>query len=487
MELVAKQYKKLSLDAVNHLLPFLNKRIWGETWEKHPIHVNEKEKLLINNPKTIKLLNGKRLREHWQNLETFYYTAEITAIEDKKYILLMIDVDVQKSQKIGSSQGAKNFINFIKTNYFPDLYTEPSTGGKGQHGYILLEVTGVVKKEIKEYITQLQDFLRNVVYNNNFDIELVEITGHPSYVKNWNNLNNIKPLNNLEQYYEIEEKIEVNNFSPKDINMGKLAKIPRDIVQNLQAFKNTTRISIFDIADLQEKITARPKIIKLKQNLKGSNGSKIFNENELMQLSPGGVYYNAAIKLMNNKYLKTKTSRNVIFEDMAVVLMLGKFFSTTGKNNNNAMPFARFKELHNAIMDDCNVLNINIRGFDNNRFAVCRNYLSELNLLTWEDETYSPAYIVNGEIIIDGKCCKWTFSEELISLLSPIIIREREEASLVRHDLIEEPIKINNINKWTGILPILTLKINEFHKWRDKNIMQETKIQEELRRLGLVA
>ena len=47
----------------------------------------------------------------------------------------MIDIDCHKS---GNPESAKAFADWLKDNYFPNLYHEPSTNGKGRHGYFVL-------------------------------------------------------------------------------------------------------------------------------------------------------------------------------------------------------------------------------------------------------------------------------------------------------------------------------------------------------------
>ena len=53
----------------------------------------------------------------------------------------MIDVDVLKSKMLGSPEGARKFAAFLRTR-FPNLYVEASTGGKGQHAYLLVRKLG---------------------------------------------------------------------------------------------------------------------------------------------------------------------------------------------------------------------------------------------------------------------------------------------------------------------------------------------------------
>jgi hypothetical protein len=53
----------------------------------------------------------------------------------------MIDIDVLKRRMLGSPEGARTFAAFLRTR-LPNLYVEPSTGGKGQHAYLLVRKLG---------------------------------------------------------------------------------------------------------------------------------------------------------------------------------------------------------------------------------------------------------------------------------------------------------------------------------------------------------
>src|SRR6516165_8060668 len=54
----------------------------------------------------------------------------------------MIDIDVLKGKMLGSPEGARKFAAFLRT-WFPNLYVEASTGGKGQHAYLLVRKLGL--------------------------------------------------------------------------------------------------------------------------------------------------------------------------------------------------------------------------------------------------------------------------------------------------------------------------------------------------------
>jgi hypothetical protein len=84
-------------------------------------------------------LPNYKIQDHFDRLKTYYYFS--TPNRTAEYALVMIDVDVLKRKMLGSPEGARTFAAFLRTK-FPNLYVEPSTGGKGQHAYLLVRKLG---------------------------------------------------------------------------------------------------------------------------------------------------------------------------------------------------------------------------------------------------------------------------------------------------------------------------------------------------------
>ena len=77
------------------------------------------------------------LYAHFAGQNTLYFWAD--GRKSSPLTLSMIDIDCHGH---GNAQSAKAFADWLKDNYFPNLYHEPSTHGKGRHGYFVLYKDG---------------------------------------------------------------------------------------------------------------------------------------------------------------------------------------------------------------------------------------------------------------------------------------------------------------------------------------------------------
>jgi hypothetical protein len=93
-----------------------------------------------------KRLPNYRLQDHFDGRKTYYYFSSPN--KSAEYALVMIDIDVLKRRMLGSPEGARTFAAFLRTR-FPSLYVEASTGGKGQHAYLLVRKLGYSAEEVK--------------------------------------------------------------------------------------------------------------------------------------------------------------------------------------------------------------------------------------------------------------------------------------------------------------------------------------------------
>ena len=145
----------------------------------------------------------------------------------------MIDIDCHKS---GNPESARAFADWLKDNYFPNLYHEPSTNGKGRHGYFVLFKTGCKDVAVANILKRLEKTLKKLLEvflaaHPEYQVENVEIKGTP-HILTWAKGE--------------KRKIET-------MKSGSLAKIPRDILDRFDEFKNTTVLSFDDIDDLEAK------------------------------------------------------------------------------------------------------------------------------------------------------------------------------------------------------------------------------------------
>ncbi|WDI39877.1 hypothetical protein [Bremerella sp. P1] len=320
---------------------------------------------------------------HCHALRQMYFAG---AGESKKLLTLTnIDVDCKKK---GSPEGARQYLQFLRDNYFPNLYSEPSTNGRGGHGYFLLEKEDHDTEHVNKALLQvLTPWLNDLAAD--FDVEFVEIKGTMPVVEwGW-------------------RKFEVLSYKS-----GMLAKVPRGLVSRFDELKNTTRIAAGDILFHLPTPETKPSLIQVDPS-SGSVSGKHFDAETLAGLKKDGRFQVVASSLISAHPLKTSGRSVVTVGDMAIALMLGEWL-TNNMPANGAMPTKRWAELWKALYEAGDVE----RGWDHKRFAVIRNYLSSLGLIEWEDESYRPGWYADDGTFVKGKAAKWRFSAELMVKLA---------------------------------------------------------------------
>ena len=156
--------------------------------------------------------------------ETFYFTAAGSSRCNE--ILVNLDIDCHGS---GSERGAFEAAEYLKATFFPGLYHEPSTNGRGRHGYLILDKFGLNAEGVKDLLKGLERRLNDHLLAKGFDIELFEIKGLPP-VLTWG------------------DDGEVTNYTA-----GVLAKIPRE-VRRFEEWKKTTVLNDRDVRRLMSRL-----------------------------------------------------------------------------------------------------------------------------------------------------------------------------------------------------------------------------------------
>jgi len=400
---------------------WLRKRIshldYGYKWNGNVGHCNLNEEVLdhLRNKVHLSHLTNDKLSRHFSGEDTFYFASNSWGSES----LVMIDIDCHNG--IGTLQGALAYGRFLKDTFFPNLYFEPSTNGKGAHGYFVVKKETVKPEIVNDLLGRLQAYLRQTIFG--FDIENVEIKGRCPII------------------YWGERRGEVTNYKA-----GTLAKIPRNALR-FEELKNTTAFSVAELRSLIlrplpeivpivrtvnilcETKTAipttivAPKIVKVSipkvrsEKFVGSCSDKVISLEELQKLD--GHYFEVAQTLLGVHPLKAGRVVATV-KDLAVFLMLLKWFSQH-MNEDGSLPWKRFAGLWTAVYKAKDI----DRAFDPKRFAAMRNYLSSLELLDWTDDTYKQGHWERG-VKVGGIACKWKASDVLMSML----MFKEEETSL---------------------------------------------------------
>ena len=95
----------------------------------------------------------------------------------------MISIVIER----GNPQSAKAFADWLKDNYFPSLYHEPSTHGRGRHGYFVLFKDGFGDVAVSNILKRLEKTLKKLLQlflatHPEHQIENVEIKGTPHII-----------------------------------------------------------------------------------------------------------------------------------------------------------------------------------------------------------------------------------------------------------------------------------------------------------------
>lgn len=358
---------------------------YGEKTDKG-IRPNISKKLLLKNNKLlIRRLPNKKIKEHTENKKTLYYYGN--GKRSNSETLVMIDIDVQKKNKLGSTQGAIDFVNYLK-NKLPNLYYEPSTNNKGIHAYFILKKQNYNANIVNKTLKGFENWLRNEAEKIKADIEMVEIKGLcPEIIYKDNKISNIK--------------------------YGTLAKIPR----NLDVL-SANGSQFLSIEDIKKEYSIE---YNYKNKKEGSVSNKLFSNDDIKNLDNYKLIY---YKLTNNKKLKAR-NHIVTEEDFAIALLILMFIDKN-PNNDGSIPTERVKQLWKSLYKYHDVK----RNWNHHRWKAIRDFLSMKNLIDWKDNKYEFGDKSTNK---KGIACKWNLSKKFISYVLKVLTpnQTKERTSLM--------------------------------------------------------
>jgi hypothetical protein len=336
-----------------------------------------------------KRLPNYKLQDHFDRLKTYYYFSSPN--KTAEYALVMIDVDVLKTRMLGSPEGARKFAAYLRT-LFPNLYVEVSTGGKGQHGYLLVRKRGYCAEEVKAALKHLELWLRQRA--KGYDIEVVEVKGAPPVVK-----------------YGDRGLIE-------SITYGSFAKLPRD-ASRFSEWAGTTTLTVAELLALplvEEKVAAEGEKVKEGKRPRPPSGSvsgKNISQEELDLMPTWERFFRQARKdkaLYGGRWAVTET-------DFAQAVVLMRFF-TENPNADGSLPQRRAQELWTALYEAGDFL----RPWNHHRWKAIRDWLSEMGWLEWQDHRYQA-----GTGRGDGRACRWRLHDGFVQNLDWLALRHDDE------------------------------------------------------------
>lgn len=376
-----------------------------------PIHSNVQSILKEyhqGDRKWLRAIRHEDYAKHFSDQETRYFTMQ----SDGERGLFMLDIDCHEQ---GTLEGAVAFAKWLKANVFPNLYYEVSTNGNGVHCYVVLITGNIVRRhsierhttadEICDWLNQLQNDLRR--YEHLFDVEKIEIKGHP-------------------------HRVIMDGRRVMGVKCGQLAKVPREISHRFEEFRNTA------VVDFRK--WTFPKIVGGRKPRKaaGSTGACISDWKLLL----------AVAKQVMGKRDRIEVDKQVAItvEDMAVLLVI-LHYCTEHPNKDGSMPTKRIERIWEKMFKEGETE----RQFNPRRYAAARNLLDQYEGIEWISSMYVPK---------GGIACKWNLTKSLMQVLSSLIQGERE--SLVVGSL-DGPAYLGwkeDITRPEPLWPSLTIKLD---------------------------
>jgi hypothetical protein len=219
----------------------------------------------------------------------------------------------------------------------------------------------------------------------------------------------------------------MHKFELKTYKSGQLAKLPREAMTRAEELQGTTRIKVEELRRLKVPEAVKVEsddsvgpiveraggsVVSGKKERKraGSIAGRHFGDDELSRLKDG--YLSLAGDLIGDRKLVATGRKVVTVEDLAVFLMLLRFF-TNNMNVDGSLPRARWRDMWLALYS-CGDIE---RGWCHHRYARMRNFLDEQGLLSWENEDFTVGVFDDAGRFVPGEAAKWRASEELMEMM----------------------------------------------------------------------
>jgi hypothetical protein len=333
----------------------------------------------------IRGLTNVQMLDHFNGKGTYYFWGDGRI--KTPYALICIDIDNHKS---GTLAAAQAFARHLKDTIFPGLYFEPSTGGKGVHGYVLIDKRGFGDERLHGLGKMLDRVLKAVHKgwqdrNPALVVEGVEIKGHPPRIT-W-----------------------TPDRQMKDLISGQFAKLPRKMLSRFEEFRQTTVLNDRQISQLYLKYKDQP-VVSCKSVAETAKPSHSLTGCVVKQpnIDRRDAYLNVARTLVVRP-LKTKGREVATAEDMAILLMILEA-CTNSMNVDGSMPTARIKENWEILSSNGEVE----RPWCPRRYTALRDHLSNMGYIDWEDRRYVPAALSPTGM---GQAARWRAAEALMGLI----------------------------------------------------------------------
>jgi hypothetical protein len=355
-------------------------------------------------------LNNSLYAKHFKGDETYFFWADHRTTTER--ILFMLDIDVREDQ--GTTDGAWRFAELIRSEMLPGLFLEPSTGGKGVHGYVVMKKKDISATRVKTSLNNLQAYVRELAKHVGADIACVEIKGHPPVVK-YDDHGNITEITfgQFAKYPRGADVMKTCVVDYKDLAFLDPADIPTRFAQyqdvdDARCARNISTAGI-PAADFG------PVVAAPSPRTYGSFDPRLIRQTFLDQL-PDLERYAARLICQWTGNTNFQADRwTVTARDLAEYFVL---MIVMKENYNETLPVDRIRGLWQTAFRAGDFA----RSFNSCRFAAMRNMLSQHGHIDWIDHRYQN--VKDNK----GTACKWRLSLILQSTLESFI--EGEATSL---------------------------------------------------------
>lgn len=378
------------------------------------------------------------LDDHFAGVATHY--GQGNPCKDCHLSLAKFDIDIQKSNKLGTPEGAIAFANHLKQRW-PNLFVELSTGLKSQHGFFMLDKQGRNPTECNAALSYLEKWVSHEAVRIGADIEKVEIMG----------------------------KLPIVEFEcgvPIKYTAGTNFKLPRTAELRAKEFVNLQIISVEDIynlpfADLNKEQT--------EPQLKKSAGSICLVSEEEQEYRP--IWKKLWQELTQGKRVKAHRWA-ITDDDFANAIMIYRIHKNNPKPD-GSFPVDVADGMWSSLFDQ----GIISRQFNKSRWKYIRDFLSELGQINWIDNRYDfgEDELDESGRKIEGKhkpgiATKHSISDEFMELLNSLV-RQEQDKTILPYTSIE---RIKQIGIYPSLRPvkyplrakILLIKQEKLAEWQ---------------------
>lgn len=351
--------------------------LWDSTARKpvFAVGVHKATRMFANN--WCRPISKGRIEAHLKGEKTYYYCASHVS----SHCLIMIDVDCQKVHNSGTAQGAKDFVTRLTAEHglLPGAYAEVSTGGVGQHVYIMVSRMGVSDSELRKALDRLDARLKAMKPGS--DIENVEVKGRPCRV------------------------------SENGITFGQLGKIPR--LTGLDSADCLQRC-IINASDLLSPSWDIPaEAIPEVKRLRHSGSSQWFGDRQRGQVETNASW--ASGQFFGNPQLDgiATSGRHVVTAlDVGIWLTLVNMIQDTVQDGAE-LRSRRVMRLWAKLYAEGQVA----RAPDASRYSAIYKALADRGLIDCQDNYYTPPTRDEEGKWVGGQCMKWKLAAELVEEL----------------------------------------------------------------------